>query len=62
MLTREPIGPGTLLWGNDFPHHDAVWPDSRRVLDEVFDGVPGNVRAQMTAETVASLYGLAIPS
>ena len=50
------------MWGNDFPHHDAVWPNSRKVLDEVFDGVPDEVRRRMTVETVAGLYGLDIPS
>ena len=62
VLTREAIGTGTLLWGNDFPHHDAVWPNSRSVLDEVFEGVPDEVRRQMTVETVAGLYGLDISS
>ena len=62
VLTRETIGTGTLLWGNDYPHHDAVWPNSRSVLDGVFEGVPDEVRRQMTIETVAGLYGLDIPS
>ena len=28
MLTRHLIGVDNLLWGNDYPHHDAIWPHS----------------------------------
>ena len=58
ILTRDTIGTNTLMWGNDFPHHDAVWPNSQRVLDEVFEGVPEEVRRETTVLNVARLYGV----
>ena len=32
IMTRDFIGPETLLWGNDYPHGDSVFPHSRQVL------------------------------
>ena len=61
ILTRDSIGTNTLMWGNDFPHHDAVWPNSQRVLDEMFEGVPEEVRRETTVLNAARLYGVRPP-
>jgi len=58
VMTRDMIGVNTLMWGNDFPHHDSIWPNARRVLDEIFEGVPEDDRQAMTAGNMAALYGL----
>ena len=62
VVTRDAVGAGTMMWGNDFPHHDSVWPNSMAVLDSVFEGVPDDVRREMTVETAARLYGLPLPA
>jgi uncharacterized protein len=62
ILTRDDIGVQTLMWGNDFPHHDSVWPHSRETLDEIFEEVPADVRHRMTVTNVADLYGLTRPA
>ena len=30
VLTRHFIGVDNLIWGNDYPHHDSIWPHSRK--------------------------------
>lgn len=59
---REQIGVERLMWGNDYPHHDSLWPESQQVLDTLFDGVADADRRRMTYENVAELYGLAVPA
>ncbi len=62
ILTRDDLGENTLLWANDFPHHDSVWPHSQTVLDGVFAGVPEGVRRLTTVENAAALYRIALPT
>lgn len=61
VLTRDRIGVHTLMWGNDYPHHDSIWPHSQKVLDQIFEGVPQADRHAMTVGNVAQLYGLPVP-
>ena len=37
---RDVIGVNNLLWGNDYPHHDSIWPNSRAVIKRIFADVP----------------------
>lgn len=58
ILTRDIIGVDNLVWGNDYPHHDSIWPNSMRVLDEIMAGVPDDERRKMTWDNTLKLYGL----
>ena len=58
VITRNEVGLETLMWGNDYPHHDSIWPNSPQVLDDIFAGVPEANRFAMTVGNVAKLYGL----
>ncbi|MGI9615788.1 MAG: amidohydrolase family protein, partial [Acidimicrobiales bacterium] len=35
IATRHSIGIDNLLWGNDYPHHDSIWPNSQSILDDI---------------------------
>jgi len=37
---REEIGVSQVMWSTDFPHMNTDWPESHRVIDEEFEGVP----------------------
>ncbi|MEZ5236174.1 MAG: amidohydrolase family protein [Acidimicrobiales bacterium] len=39
VRTRDLIGVDTMLWGNDYPHHDSIWPNSQAILGKLFAGV-----------------------
>ena len=54
--TRHGIGVANLMWGNDYPHHDSIWPKSMSILDDVMAGVPADEVQQMCLDTVCDLY------
>jgi hypothetical protein len=58
---RHRIGLDNLLWGNDFPHGDGVWPDSLPELERQFARVPEAWRRAITCENTARLYGFPLP-
>ncbi len=58
IQTRHDIGIDNLLWGNDYPHHDSIWPHSMKVLDEVLAGVPDDEKEKMVWSNVVDLYNI----
>jgi len=60
ILTREIIGDGTAMWGNDFPHHVSTWPNSRQELADIFRDQPDDARERMVYANAAELYGFDI--
>jgi len=55
---RHKIGVNRLLWGSDFAHAASDWPNSRRVIDETFVGVPEDERYRMLAGNVIDFFHL----
>src|SRR5438477_479364 len=58
VRTRDVIGIDNMLWGNDYPHHDSIWPRSMEVIDRIFSGVPRDEKEKMTSGNVLGLYGI----
>ena len=58
IQTRHDIGVDNLLWGNDYPHHDSIWPNSRKILDEIFADVPDDEQEKMVWSNVIDLYNI----
>jgi len=58
ILTRHMIGIECLLWGNDYPHHDAIWPHSMKILDETMADVPADERERMCFSNTVDLYSI----
>lgn len=56
VRTRHEIGVGNLVWGNDYPHHDSIWPSSMSALERVMKGVPEDEIERMCFGTVTELY------
>src|SRR5579864_1629015 len=60
----DPVGPGTYkffgtsnyMWASDFPHTDSTWPNSRKVIEKDFAGVPEDVTRKIVFENAAALY------
>jgi predicted TIM-barrel fold metal-dependent hydrolase len=55
---RHRLGVENILFATDYPHHGCDWPHTRRVVDELFAGVPADERAKMCAGNAATLYRL----
>src|SRR5919198_1239214 len=57
MRDRELIGIDQMMWGSDYPHTESTFPQSQKLLDRVFAGVPEDERRRITCDNVARLYG-----
>ncbi|HEX2171266.1 MAG TPA: amidohydrolase family protein [Dehalococcoidia bacterium] len=51
------IGADNVMWGNDYPHPDGVWPESRKLNDQQFACLTPENRKKITHDNVAKLYG-----
>ena len=58
VRTRDVVGVENMLWGNDYPHHDSIWPNSMAVIDRIFAEVPEPEKVAMTSGNVIGLYGI----
>ncbi|HVX21678.1 MAG TPA: amidohydrolase family protein [Acidimicrobiales bacterium] len=60
IRSRHDIGLGCLLWGNDYPHAEGLFPHSREVNHRQFAGVPPREIAAIVHDTAADLLGLEV--
>jgi predicted TIM-barrel fold metal-dependent hydrolase len=58
IVNRHDVGVRNMAWSTDYPHHGCDWPYSRKVVAEMFDGVPQDERYQILAGNMVELYGL----
>ena len=58
VMNRHVIGVENMLWSTDYPHHGCDWPETRRVVDDIFRDVPAAERRRMCAQNAAELYKL----
>jgi predicted TIM-barrel fold metal-dependent hydrolase len=58
VKNREDIGVGNMMWSTDYPHHGCDWPYSRKVIAEMFDGVPEEEKFRILCGNARDLYGL----
>jgi predicted TIM-barrel fold metal-dependent hydrolase len=56
VQTRHEIGLRNLVWGNDYPHHDSIWPHSMPTLARTMQGVPQPEIEQMCFKTATEMY------
>jgi predicted TIM-barrel fold metal-dependent hydrolase len=60
----DPIGPmlfkffggDNFMWASDFPHTDSTWPNSLKVIEQDFEGVPADVKQKIICDNAAKLY------
>lgn len=55
---RHHIGLKNIMWSSDYPHSNTTWPNSQRVIEEQFQGVPGEEKRKIIAGNAARAYGL----
>jgi predicted TIM-barrel fold metal-dependent hydrolase len=57
-LVKDDLDLEHVLWATDFPHSDGTYPHSRRVIEEVTEGLSEAQRRAITHDNAARLYGL----
>jgi predicted TIM-barrel fold metal-dependent hydrolase len=55
---RHEVGVDRVMWESDFPHCESDWPNSRRILEKMFDGVPEEERYLMVAGNAVEFFHL----
>jgi len=54
---RDMIGVTQLLWASDYPHAEATFPESQRILSEILEGVPQDEQDLIVGGNCARIYG-----
>ena len=47
------------MWASDFPHLESDWPNSQRVIEENFAGVPADEKQKMIVGNAVKYFRLA---
>lgn len=58
LQTLEITGTQAILWGSDYPHLEGTWPNTQETLEGIFKGTTPEVRAAVTYQNLADLFGL----
>jgi predicted TIM-barrel fold metal-dependent hydrolase len=53
---RHAIGVDKLMWECDFPHSDSYWPNSRKIVEEMFRDVPSNEVEKIVETNARTLF------
>jgi predicted TIM-barrel fold metal-dependent hydrolase len=55
---RHKINVDRLMWGSDFPHQESDWPESLRIIDKNFTGVPDAEKQKMVCGNAVEFFRL----
>ena len=55
---RDKINVNRLMWGSDFPHQESDWPDSLKIIERNFAGVPEDDKRKMTCGNAVEFFRL----
>jgi len=58
MELRHHIGVDRIMWSTDFPHIVTRWPNSRKLVEEQFAGVPEQKKDAMLAGNAVKFFHL----
>jgi len=56
---RYRLGVENIMWSSDYPHPVTSWPNSRKIVEEVFHGVPAAERELMVSGNAKRVWNLA---
>jgi predicted TIM-barrel fold metal-dependent hydrolase len=56
---RHKIGVDHLMWGSDFPHQESDWPESLKIIERNFAGVPEEETYKMVCGNAIEFFKLA---
>jgi predicted TIM-barrel fold metal-dependent hydrolase len=53
---RDVIGVDNMMWSSDYPHSESTFPQSRKILAEILEGVPDDEQAKIAGGNTARVY------
>jgi predicted TIM-barrel fold metal-dependent hydrolase len=62
LRLRYDIGVDRIMWGNDFPHSAGDWPNSKRVIEDIFSGVPEDEKQKIVVDNAVNYFHLKQPA
>jgi predicted TIM-barrel fold metal-dependent hydrolase len=62
VQTRQWMGTGALLWGNDYPHLEGCWPRSQETIESWSEGVSRDEMKQILGLNSAKLFNIDVPA
>jgi predicted TIM-barrel fold metal-dependent hydrolase len=57
-LIRNRLGVENIMWSSDYPHPVSSWPHSRKIVEEVFQGIPDAERELMVSGNAKRVWNL----
>ena len=57
VATRDLIGVDNLVWGSDYPHTECTWPESQRVIRDIFSDASEEDIHKITFANTARFFG-----
>ena len=58
LQMREYIGMDSILWGDDYPHHEGTWPNSAEVFDRSLSGLSDDDKRKLLWDNAARLFNV----
>lgn len=58
IATRHAVGIDNVMWSSDYPHPVSSWPNSRSIVDTMFEGVDPHRRELMVSANAARVWNL----
>jgi predicted TIM-barrel fold metal-dependent hydrolase len=55
---RYELGVENIMWSTDYPHPACTWPDSRKLVEEEFAGIPDDERALIVCGNAERVWDL----
>jgi predicted TIM-barrel fold metal-dependent hydrolase len=55
---HERLGIENIMWSSDYPHPVSSWPNSRKLVEQMFEGVPQHERELVVSGNAARVWNL----
>jgi predicted TIM-barrel fold metal-dependent hydrolase len=51
-----------VMWGSDYPHNPVAWPNTDQLIEELFVGVPEDVKASALYGRASDFFNITMPN
>jgi predicted TIM-barrel fold metal-dependent hydrolase len=62
LLSRDFVGVENLMWATDYPHAESAWPDSLKLAEKDFEGIPEEDREKIMSTNAINFFNWTPPN